>query len=162
MILPHDSSGRPTGALDLNLIRKYSVPGPRYTSYPPATKFTAAFGPAEAEAAIRADNATAEAPLSLYFHLPFCETRCWFCGCNTVITRRRDAAGDYLDDLEREMDLVVRLMEPGRTVAQIHLGGGTPTTAIDSSDRAHWSITKVRSSSPPGRASTKTPFNCHE
>lgn len=127
MILPHASSGRHPGALDLNLIRKYSIPGPRYTSYPPATKFTATFGSTEAELAIRADNATADTPLSLYFHLPFCETRCWFCGCNTVITRRRDSAGEYLDDLEREMDLVARLMQTARPVAQIHLGGGTPT-----------------------------------
>lgn len=127
MILPQETSGRVAGALDLNLIRKYSVPGPRYTSYPPATKFSAAFGPEQAEAAIVEDNLAADAPLSLYFHLPFCETRCWFCGCNTVITRRRDAAGEYLDDLEREMDLVAGLMRPGRSVAQIHLGGGTPT-----------------------------------
>ena len=126
MILPQEPSGHATG-LDLNLIRKYSVPGPRYTSYPPATKFTAAFGPEQAQAAIIEDNADAKAPLSLYFHLPFCETRCWFCGCNTVITRRREAAAEYLDDLERELDLVARLMRTNRTVAQIHLGGGTPT-----------------------------------
>ena len=126
MILPQEPSGHATG-LDLNLIRKYSVPGPRYTSYPPATKFTAAFGPEQAQAAIIEDNADAKAPLSLYFHLPFCETRCWFCGCTTVITRNHGAAGEYLEGLAKEMALVAGSVDRTRPVTQIHLGAGTPT-----------------------------------
>lgn len=114
-------------ALNLDLIRKYSIPGPRYTSYPPATKFTADLPALELDAAIVADNAPGAGPLSLYFHLPFCETRCWFCGCNTVITRRRDSAGEYLDDLAREVRLTAARMDVTRSVSQIHLGGGTPT-----------------------------------
>lgn len=113
--------------LDLDLIRKYSVPGPRYTSYPPATKFTADVSALDLDAALAADNRSATEPLSLYFHLPFCETRCWFCGCNTVITRRRASATEYLGDLEREMRLTAARMNPRRPVTQIHLGGGTPT-----------------------------------
>lgn len=114
-------------ALDLDLIRKYSVPGPRYTSYPPANRFTADFAGAALDEALVEDNGVGARPLSLYFHLPFCESPCWFCGCNTVVTRRREAAAEYLDDLEREMRLTARRMDRMRTVQQIHLGGGTPT-----------------------------------
>ncbi len=121
----HPPASRP--AIDLNLIRKYSIPGPRYTSYPPATQFTTDLNALQLEEAIAADNAPGAGPLSLYFHLPFCETRCWFCGCNTVITRRRDSAKEYLDDLAREMRLTASKIDTSRPVAQIHLGGGTPT-----------------------------------
>jgi oxygen-independent coproporphyrinogen-3 oxidase len=127
MIAPTESSAFPAATLDLDLIRKYSIPGPRYTSYPPATKFTADVATLRLEEAIAEDNATPGKPLSLYFHLPFCETRCWFCGCNTVITKRRDSAAEYLDDLEREMRLTAALLDRSRPVTQIHLGGGTPT-----------------------------------
>ncbi len=126
MIHPEDTSLPAAPALDLDLIRKYSIPGPRYTSYPPATKFTAELAPLRLEAAIADDN-RAGGPLSLYFHLPFCESRCWFCGCNTVITRRRESAAEYLDDLAREMRLTAARMDRARPVTQIHLGGGTPT-----------------------------------
>ena len=128
MILPTESAPSPNRLdLDLDLIRKYSIPGPRYTSYPPATRFTEDLGTLKLDEAIAADNAAGAGPLSLYFHLPFCETRCWFCGCNTVITRRRDSAGEYLDDLVREMALTARQIDAMRLVSQIHLGGGTPT-----------------------------------
>jgi len=121
------STTEAAGPLNLDLIRKYSISGPRYTSYPPATKFTTEIGPLGLEEAIAADNAPGAGPISLYFHLPFCETRCWFCGCHTVITLRRDAACEYLDDLEREMRLTAARMDRNRPVTQIHLGGGTPT-----------------------------------
>jgi oxygen-independent coproporphyrinogen-3 oxidase len=127
MLLPSETQPPATGPLNLDLIRKYSIPGPRYTSYPPATKFTADWAPLELERAIEDDNASASAPISLYFHLPFCETRCWFCGCNTVITLRRDSAGEYLDDLARELKLTAARMNRNRPVAQVHFGGGTPT-----------------------------------
>ena len=127
MTAPLDTPPLPATALDLNLIRKYSISGPRYTSYPPATKFTADLAALRLEDAIAEDNAAGAGPLSLYFHLPFCESRCWFCGCNTVITRRRESAGEYLNDLEREMRLTAERMDPRRPVTQIHFGGGTPT-----------------------------------
>jgi oxygen-independent coproporphyrinogen III oxidase len=126
MISPNDSGPPYRPALDLDLIRKYSIPGPRYTSYPPATKFTTDVESLALDEAIAVDN-RARGPLSLYFHLPFCETRCWFCGCNTVITQRRAAASEYLDDLEREMRLMALAIDTERPVTQIHLGGGTPT-----------------------------------
>lgn len=128
MILPTDTTvtGR-AAPLALDLIRKYSIPGPRYTSYPPATQFTADLPALRLEDAIAEDNAPGAGPISLYFHLPFCETRCWFCGCNTIITRRRESATEYLDDLAREMQLTAERMDCTRPVTQIHLGGGTPT-----------------------------------
>ncbi len=129
MIATHETlAAPPPGApLNLDLVRKYSIPGPRYTSYPPATQFTTDLATTQWEQGLFEDNAPGAGPLSLYFHLPFCETRCWFCGCNTVITKRRDSANDYLDDLAREMRLTAARMDCSRPLAQIHLGGGTPT-----------------------------------
>ena len=127
MILPAEVHAATSRSLDLDLIRKYSIPGPRYTSYPPATKFTAELESLALEEAIGDDNRPGAGPISLYFHLPFCESRCWFCGCNTVITRRRDSAAEYLDDLAREMALTAARVDRTRAVTQIHLGGGTPT-----------------------------------
>ncbi len=135
MILPTETAPATPTPLALDLIRKYSIPGPRYTSYPPATQFTAKLAPLGLEDAILRDNGrrgaagdpTEGGPVSLYFHLPFCESRCWFCGCNTVITRRREAATEYLDDLEREVALTAELMDLLRPVTQVHFGGGTPT-----------------------------------
>lgn len=126
--MPTVSAAIPRPAtLDLELIQKYSVPGPRYTSYPPATQFTADLAAVDIDRSLADDNRPGTGPVSLYFHLPFCESRCWFCGCNTVITRRRDSAGEYLDDLAREVKLTAARMDLGRPVTQVHLGGGTPT-----------------------------------
>jgi oxygen-independent coproporphyrinogen-3 oxidase len=127
MILPHEPTAATGAPLDLDLIRKYAIAGPRYTSYPPATRFTPDFDWERLEAAIAADNRPGAGPLSLYFHLPFCESLCWYCGCNTVITRRRESAREYLGDLEREMNLTAARLRRGRPVRQIHFGGGTPT-----------------------------------
>ncbi|MET0263750.1 MAG: oxygen-independent coproporphyrinogen III oxidase [Rariglobus sp.] len=120
-------------ALDLDLIRKYAVAGPRYTSYPPATVFTPAFDDADAQRAIALDNDTTvpgaapDAPLSVYIHLPFCEALCWYCGCNNIITRDHSAADAYLDHLATEIALTAARIRPDRLVTQLHLGGGTPT-----------------------------------
>ncbi len=127
MIFSHEHTVAPTAPLDLDLIRKYSVAGPRYTSYPPATRFLPDIAIERLEEAIAADNRAVAEPLSLYFHLPFCESLCWYCGCNTVITRRRGAASEYLDDLIREVALTKSRINARRPVVQIHLGGGTPT-----------------------------------
>ncbi len=133
MILPSDNSATSpsppadAASLDLDLIRKYAIPGPRYTSYPPATQFTTDLLKLKLEEAIAADNQPGGGPISLYFHLPFCETRCWYCGCTTIITRRREAATEYIDDLIREVQLTATLMDRKRPVTQIHFGGGTPT-----------------------------------
>jgi oxygen-independent coproporphyrinogen-3 oxidase len=112
--------------LDLELALKYSTPGPRYTSYPPATCFTDQVRwPAIAEEV--AANNRAPRDLSLYFHIPFCQTLCWFCGCNTVITLQQSQSAIYLGYLEKELARMAPLLHPERKVVQVHLGGGTPT-----------------------------------
>src|SRR6266699_6240358 len=115
--------------VDLDLVKKYSVPGPRYTSYPPATHFTNEIAPEVFVEKIR-DNNRSERDLSLYFHLPFCQTLCWFCGCTTVITTDQKKSGDYLKYLEREMDLMKPLINARRKVVQLRFGGGTPTFSL--------------------------------
>ena len=112
--------------VDLDLIQKYNVPGPRYTSYPPATHFTEETSASSMLEIIRRNNDEAR-NLSLYFHLPFCETLCWFCGCTTVITTDHSRSKGYLDYIENELDLMVKHMHTQREVVQLHLGGGTPT-----------------------------------
>src|SRR5262249_36755000 len=105
--------------VDLDLVKKYNVPGPRYTSYPPATHFTNEISPEVFVEKIRANNRT-DHGLSLYFHLPFCQTLCWFCGCTTVITTDQKKSGDYLKYLEREMDLMKPLLDRRRQAVQLH------------------------------------------
>jgi len=120
-------------AVDLDLIRKYDRPVPRYTSYPTAAGFRDCPEPEALLAHVDRANTTAELPLSLYFHLPFCASLCWFCGCTTVISPPAGAATRYLDYLERELKLMAPRIHPGRRVVQVHLGGGTPTflTAVE-------------------------------
>ncbi|PWU15553.1 MAG: oxygen-independent coproporphyrinogen III oxidase [Verrucomicrobia bacterium] len=115
--------------VDLDLIKKYNVPGPRYTSYPPATQFTEEISAEVFVEKIRQNNA-GQRDLSLYFHLPFCYSLCWYCGCTTVITADQKKSGDYIKYLEREMDLVRPLLNPRRKVVQMHFGGGTPTFSM--------------------------------
>lgn len=115
-----------TTQVDLDLIRKYNVPGPRYTSYPPATQFKETLTWPELESHIVQSNDSGR-DLSLYFHLPFCESLCWFCGCTTVITTQRQQSADYLGYLEKEMAQMKPLLDSSRQAAQLHLGGGTPT-----------------------------------
>ncbi|HUA65328.1 MAG TPA: oxygen-independent coproporphyrinogen III oxidase [Alphaproteobacteria bacterium] len=112
--------------VNLDLVKKYNVPGPRYTSYPPATQFTHALTWPELFEEIAANNRSGRA-LSLYFHIPFCETLCWFCGCTTVITNNHGQAKSYLDHLEKEVMRMALLLDPGREVVQLHWGGGSPT-----------------------------------
>jgi oxygen-independent coproporphyrinogen III oxidase len=115
--------------VDLELVKKYNVPGPRYTSYPPATHFTNEIPPDTFLERIRANNQT-DRDLSLYFHLPFCYSLCWFCGCTTVITADQKKSGEYIGYLEKEMDLMKPLLNPRRKVVQLHFGGGTPTFSL--------------------------------
>jgi oxygen-independent coproporphyrinogen-3 oxidase len=112
--------------VDLDLVRKYNVAGPRYTSYPPATKFSGALGWDELSGHIEANNRSPR-DLSLYFHIPFCETLCWFCGCTTVITLNHDKGRDYIDYLEREVARLAPRLHPQRRAVQLHFGGGSPT-----------------------------------
>ncbi len=115
-------------SVDLGLLRKYSAPGPRYTSYPTAPAFTPAFGPKEYRQAIGESNGTAnDAPISLYFHFPFCDTLCYFCGCTMLITHSRDQIREYNEYLLREIDMVAPLISDKRKAIQLHWGGGTPS-----------------------------------
>jgi oxygen-independent coproporphyrinogen-3 oxidase len=113
-------------AVDLEQIKKYNVPGPRYTSYPPAVHFKPELSSSYVIDRIRDNNRTTR-DISLYFHLPFCRSLCWYCGCSTVITRNQSLSETYLEYLQKEMAMISRLTNPARKVAQIHLGGGTPT-----------------------------------
>lgn len=114
--------------VERDLLRRYDVAGPRYTSYPTALAFTEDYGEADYRAAIRHSNEDPiPRPLSLYVHIPFCASPCFYCGCTKVITRDRTRAAVYVDHLEREIDRVAALVDDDRLVKQLHFGGGTPT-----------------------------------
>jgi oxygen-independent coproporphyrinogen-3 oxidase len=114
--------------IDPELLRRFDRPGPRYTSYPTADRFVEAFDAGCYRRALerRRDGATSR-PLSLYVHLPFCSTICYYCGCNKVITKDHGRSAKYLRYIGRELDLVTGLIGPGQRVEQLHWGGGTPT-----------------------------------
>lgn len=125
----------PLPPLDEALLKRFDVPGPRYTSYPTADRFVEAFGPEEYRRALqqRAEGAMVggRTPLSLYVHIPFCESVCYYCACNKVVTRHHERAAEYLAALEDEMALHVAVLGRGQRVSQLHLGGGTPTFLSD-------------------------------
>ncbi|AFZ25385.1 oxygen-independent coproporphyrinogen III oxidase [Cylindrospermum stagnale PCC 7417] len=110
---------------DLDLIQKYDTRAPRYTSYPPATELSETFTATDFQAAIAASNQR-KSPLSLYFHIPFCQSACYFCGCNTVISNNKNIAKPYLEHLVQEIKNTTALIDPNRKVLQVHWGGGTP------------------------------------
>ena len=111
----------------LDLLSRYDRPGPRYTSYPTAVEFHEGVNEAVYRESLARADAAAHQPLSLYVHLPFCEARCSYCGCNVVITRHRDVGHRYLDFLDKEIDLLAASLPSRRRVSQMHWGGGTPT-----------------------------------
>ncbi len=126
---------QPDGQLDLaratlriseEFLDKYNQPGPRYTSYPTAPVWQDNFGPGDLEQVYGQADA-ANTPVSLYMHLPFCESLCLFCACNVVIQKDKSAAVPYLEILKREIDHVARFVSRCRPVIQFHWGGGTPT-----------------------------------
>src|SRR5688572_19900331 len=114
-------------SVDLELVQKYNQPGPRYTSYPPATRFVRSFSSETLMERIAQNNRTEARDLSLYFHLPFCKSLCWYCGCNTIITTQQGQSAAYLDLIAQEIELIKARIHPERKVVQIHFGGGTPT-----------------------------------
>ncbi len=114
-------------SFDADLIARYDTCGPRYTSYPTAPHFSDSFGEAELLAAIRSSNEEPiPSPLSLYVHVPFCFSPCFYCGCNRVITRDTARADEYLRRLYREVALIAPRFDRDREVRQLHFGGGTP------------------------------------
>lgn len=117
-----------------DLLTRFDVPGPRYTSYPTADRFVEAFGEADYLQALdqRKNSAIGQAsPLSLYVHIPFCESLCYYCACNKIITKHKDRAATYLRYLTREVALHTAHLGQGQSVSQLHLGGGTPTFLSD-------------------------------
>jgi oxygen-independent coproporphyrinogen-3 oxidase len=107
-------------------LAKYNRPGPRYTSYPTAPVWNDSFGPVDLEKTFEeAENA--KTPVSLYMHIPFCESLCLFCACNVVIQKNKSVAPPYLDVLKREMERISHSISKSRRVVQFHWGGGTPT-----------------------------------
>ena len=121
-------------AITPELLTRFDVAGPRYTSYPTADRFVEAFGEAQYVSALQqrgAGSVQASKPLSLYVHLPFCESLCYYCACNKLITNHHDRTGPYLRYLSREVDLHVQHLGSQQVVSQLHLGGGTPTFLSD-------------------------------
>ncbi len=119
--------------IDEQLLRRFDVPGPRYTSYPTADRFVEAFGNEDYIQALEQRRAGSMAlPLSLYIHIPFCESLCYYCACNKVITKHHSKSAEYLRYLSRELELQVEHFGRGHSVSQMHLGGGSPTFLSDS------------------------------
>ena len=118
-----------------DLLRKLDVPGPRYTSYPTADRFVEAFSPSDYRHALQGRASGARvggaSPLSLYVHVPFCESVCYYCACNKVITKHHERATEYLDVLDLEIALHAAELGTGQPVSQLHLGGGSPTFLSD-------------------------------
>jgi oxygen-independent coproporphyrinogen-3 oxidase len=116
-----------------DLLRQMDLSGPRYTSYPTADRFVEAFGEEDYTQALaqRHTGLSRTSALSLYVHIPFCESLCYYCGCNKIVTRHHDRAQVYLRYLNRELDLHLAHLGPGQSLSQMHLGGGTPTFLND-------------------------------
>ncbi|HYL90632.1 MAG TPA: oxygen-independent coproporphyrinogen III oxidase [Burkholderiales bacterium] len=114
--------------IDPVLIRRYDVAGPRYTSYPTADRFVEAFGDAELKQWLAKRNIGGiSQPLSVYVHLPFCESICYYCGCNKVVTRDHGRSVKYIKYLEKELAALAPLLSGNARICQLHWGGGTPT-----------------------------------
>jgi len=114
--------------IDRNLIQKYNVAGPRYTSYPPATFFHEEVTSADFLNMIRDSNQQDPQSISFYLHIPFCPQICHFCGCNTTLYNDEQVVKRYVDMLMHEIELVTKHLDKTRRVTQIHWGGGTPNS----------------------------------
>jgi oxygen-independent coproporphyrinogen-3 oxidase len=142
---PHGSDDL---VIDPDLLSRFDKPGPRYTSYPTADRFVEAFDESAYRVALakrELDGSTK--PVSLYLHLPFCASICYYCACNKIITKKRDRAAEYVDYLGREMAMVAAQVGARQSVEQLHWGGGTPTyhnvgemTEIMAATRQHFDL----------------------
>lgn len=109
------------------LVEKYDRPGPRYTSYPTAPQFSSSFEAEAYQQAALLSNQQANKPLSVYVHIPFCKSLCYYCACNKIITQKSQRAVEYLEYLKLEIAMQAKLFDKNRKLTQLHLGGGTPT-----------------------------------
>ena len=135
------------------LLTRFDVPGPRYTSYPTADRFVEAFGEADyVQALVQRQSGTVgkQPPLSLYVHIPFCESLCYYCACNKIITKHKERAADYLTYLSKEVALHTRHLGLGQSVSQLHLGGGTPTFMSDEELRQLMALLRAHFEFVPG------------
>jgi len=135
------------------LLQRFDLNGPRYTSYPTADRFVEAFTAEEYVQALdqrRAGAAAMALPLSLYVHIPFCESLCYYCACNKIVTKHHDKATAYLRYLGREVDLHLAHLGAGQAVSQLHLGGGTPTFLSDDELRGLMSMLRRSFNLVPG------------
>src|SRR3990167_9227017 len=142
-----------TTPISENLLTRFDVSGPRYTSYPTADRFVEAFSADDYVQALKQRRSGAAAmalPLSLYVHIPFCESLCYYCACNKIITKHHDRATPYLRYLSREVDLHTEHIGLGQTVSQLHLGGGTPTFLNDAELRELMAMFKRSFTLAPG------------
>jgi len=114
--------------MDQNLLNKYNIAVPRYTSYPPANFFNEQFTPASYKDAIIASNALDPEHISFYIHIPFCYHLCHYCGCNARLLGDKNTVNQYIETLKKEIKLILPLLDKGRKVSQIHYGGGSPTS----------------------------------
>ena len=113
-------------------LNKYDISGPRYTSYPTADRFVEAFTEDAYKLALQNRRSVAAvSPLSIYVHIPFCESLCFFCACNKIVTKHHERSAEYLRYLNREIDLHIEHLGTGQTISQLHLGGGSPTFFSD-------------------------------
>ena len=146
-------ASRPVDVMSPDLLRRYDVAGPRYTSYPTADRFVEAFGESDYLQALqqRREGVAVKAyPLSLYIHIPFCEALCYYCACNKIITKHHERGAEYLRYLEREVALNVAHLGAGQTVSQLHLGGGSPTFLSDDELRALMAMLRRNFEFAPG------------
>jgi oxygen-independent coproporphyrinogen-3 oxidase len=111
---------------DEELVSRYGGRGPRYTSYPTALQFSESFTADDYRRNAIASN-DIDKPLSLYVHIPFCSSLCYYCACNKIVTRNAARVQSYLHTLQKEIQLQATLFDRGRKVRQLHFGGGTPT-----------------------------------
>ena len=135
-----------------DLLRQMDLQGPRYTSYPTADRFVEAFGEGDHIQALeqRRSGLSRSLPLSLYVHLPFCESLCYYCACNKIITKHHERAQSYLRYLNRELELHVAHLGTGQALSQLHLGGGTPTFLDDAQLRELASMVRRHFNLAPG------------
>ena len=135
------------------LLAQFDVPGPRYTSYPTADRFVEAFTVDDYELALkqrRNGGAAMALPLSIYVHIPFCESLCYYCACNKIITKHHERSAPYLRYLSREIDLHTAQLGKGQVVSQLHLGGGSPTFLNDAELRELMTMLRRSFSLAPG------------
>jgi len=139
--------------VSLGLLQKFDVAGPRYTSYPTADRFVEAFGDEEYKRTLVQrfnDDGARPQPLSLYVHIPFCDSLCYYCACNKVITKHHSRSAEYLRYLALELALHTDLIGKGRMVSQLHLGGGSPTFMNDDELRALMALLQEHFQLAPG------------